>query len=115
MTRINQFRAPAAINDVTNGRSLRAASKIHQVERTYLRRRILGVRTREEYNETHQKLSKHQEGGLVRWIFVQGKLGYAPPHARFRAYAQRLLVNSGSTERLGKKWVTRFLKRYPEI
>ena len=100
---------------MTNGRSLRAASKIHQVERTYLRRRIEGVRTREDYNETLQKLSKHQEDGLSKWIVIQGKLGYAPPHARFRAYAQRLLINSGSTERLGKKWVTRFLDRHPEI
>lgn len=115
MTLAVQLRARRAIDDVTNGRSLRAASKIHQVERTYLRRRIEGVRTREDYNETLQKLSKHQEDGLSKWIVIQGKLGYAPPHARFRAYAQRLLINSGSTERLGKKWVTRFLDRHPEI
>ena len=73
------------------------------------------MRTREDYNETLQKLSKHQEDGLSKWIVIQGKLGYAPPHARLRAYAQRLLINSGSTERLGKKWVARFLDRHPEI
>ena len=69
MTLASQLRAQRAIEDVTNGRSIRAASKIHQVERTYLRRRIQGVRTREEYNEGRQKLSKHQEYGLARWIF----------------------------------------------
>ena len=59
MARSTQFRAQKAIDDVLDGRSIRGASKLHQIERTDLRRRILGVRTREEYNESLQKLSKH--------------------------------------------------------
>ena len=115
MTRAAKLRAIDAIKDHSNGRSLRSAARDHQVERTYCRRRIEGIPTREEYNEGLQKLSKQQEAGLAHWIAIQGRLGYAPPHARFRKYAQRMVINSGSTERLGAKWVTRFLKRNPAI
>ncbi|RYO92532.1 hypothetical protein DL764_008115 [Monosporascus ibericus] len=110
-----QLRAAKAIDEVTNGRSIRAASKLHQVERTYLRRRIEGIQTREEYNKSRQKVTDVLEDRLAKWIVTQGQLGYAPPHARFRAYAQRLLVKSGSRERLGKRWVTRFLQRHHEV
>ncbi|RYP74072.1 hypothetical protein DL771_003261 [Monosporascus sp. 5C6A] len=110
-----QLRAAKAIDEVADGRSIRAASKRYQVERTYLRRRIEGIQTREEYNKDRQKVSEVLEDRLAKWIVTQGQLGYAPPHARFRAYAQRLLVNSNSRERLGKKWVTRFLQRHHEI
>ncbi|RYP16164.1 hypothetical protein DL765_005301 [Monosporascus sp. GIB2] len=110
-----QLRASKALDEVANGRSIRAASKLHQVERTYLSRRIRGVQTREEYNESLLKVSKALEDKLAKWIVIQGQLGYAPPHARFRAYAQRLLLKSGSHERLGRKWVTRFLQRHHEV
>ncbi|RYP75175.1 hypothetical protein DL769_003867 [Monosporascus sp. CRB-8-3] len=71
---VAQLRTAKAIDDVANGRSIRASSKLHQ-----------------------------------------GQLRYAPPHARFRTYAQRLLIKSNSPERLGKKWVTRFLQRHRKV
>ncbi|RYO76737.1 hypothetical protein DL764_010281 [Monosporascus ibericus] len=110
-----QLRAAKASDEVANGRSIRAASKLHQVERTYLRRRIEGIQTQEEYNKSRQKVTDVLEDRLAKWIVTQGQLGYAPPHARFRAYAQRLLIKSGSRERLGKRWVTRFLQRHHEV
>lgn len=115
MSLATKSRARRALRDVERGKSIRQSSRDHDVERTYIRRRIDGVPTRKEADEAKQKLSKTQEASLARWIVVQGKLGYAPPHARFRAFAQQLLTNSGSTERLGNKWVTRFLGRHPEI
>ena len=66
MARSTQFRAQKAIDDVLDGRSIRGASKLYQIERTYLRRRILGVRIRKKYNESLQKLSKHQKNALSR-------------------------------------------------
>ncbi|RYP62975.1 hypothetical protein DL771_009502 [Monosporascus sp. 5C6A] len=110
-----QFRAAQAIDEVERGRSLRSASKGYQVDRRYITRRIEGVPTREEVNEAQQKLSRAQEEGLAHWVIVQGHLGYAPPHSRFRLYAQRILINNGNPERLGKGWVARFLRRHPEI
>ncbi|RYP19598.1 hypothetical protein DL766_008401 [Monosporascus sp. MC13-8B] len=59
-------------------------------------------------------LEQRQEATVIRDV-PHGKLGYVPPYARFRQYAQRVLTNSGSNERLGAKWVTRFLERNPEI
>ena len=115
MSLATKSRARRALRDVERGKSIRQSSRDHDVERTYIRRRIDGVPTRKEADEAKQKLSKTQEDSLARWVVVQGKLGYAPPHARFRAFAQQLLTNSGSTERLGNKWVTRFLGRHPEI
>ncbi|RYP57149.1 hypothetical protein DL771_011509 [Monosporascus sp. 5C6A] len=110
-----QFRAAQAIEEVKRGRSLRSASKGYQVDRLYITRRINGVRTKQEVDKARQKLSRVQEEALANWVIVQGHLGYAPPHSRFRLYAQRLLINNGSPERLGKGWVARFLRRYPEI
>ncbi|RYP37684.1 hypothetical protein DL766_001425 [Monosporascus sp. MC13-8B] len=92
-----QLGAAKAIDEVANGRSIRAASKLHQVERTYFRRRIEGIRTREERDEDRQKVPKVLEDHLAKWVVIQGQLG------------------SGSRERLGKKWVTRFLQRHHEI
>ncbi|RYO82061.1 hypothetical protein DL762_006793 [Monosporascus cannonballus] len=105
----------SAIDEVIRGRSLRLASKGYQVDRRYISRRIQGIRTKEEFDESRQKLSRVQEEVLAHWVIVQGQLGYAPPHSRFRLYAQRLLINNGSPERLGKGWVARFLRRHPEI
>ncbi|RYP61877.1 hypothetical protein DL771_009966 [Monosporascus sp. 5C6A] len=110
-----QFRAAQAIEEVSRGRSLRSASKGYDVDRRYITRRIEGVPTREEVNEAQQKLSRVQEEGLAYWVIVQGQLGYAPPHSRFRLYAQRLLIHNGNPQRLGKGWVTRFLRRNPDI
>ncbi|RYO96180.1 hypothetical protein DL765_011661 [Monosporascus sp. GIB2] len=110
-----QFRAAQAIDEVTRGRSLRSASKGYQVDKRYISRRIQGVRTKEKFDESRQKLSRVQEENLAHWVIVQGQLGYAPPHSRFRLYAQRLLINNGSPKRLGKGWVARFLRRHPEI
>lgn len=47
-----QLRAQKAIDDVTNKKSIRTASKIHQIKRTYLQRRIQSIKTRKKYNET---------------------------------------------------------------
>ena len=110
-----KYRTVQALRDQKRGKSVRSSAGDNGVERTYLRRRIKGIPTRAEVNESRQKLSKRQESLLAKWIIVQGKLGYAPPHTRFRTFAQRMLANSGSDEVLGKKWVTRFLERHPDI
>ncbi|RYP65642.1 hypothetical protein DL771_008194 [Monosporascus sp. 5C6A] len=110
-----QFRAAQAIEEVKRGRSLRSASKGYQVDRLYITCRINGIRTKQEVDEARQKLSRVQEEALANWVIVQSYLGYAPPHSRFRLYVQRLLINNGSPERLGKGWVARFLRRYFEI
>lgn len=115
MTLAQQHRAVKAIDEVANGRSILAASKAHQVERTYVRRRIEGIRTKQEESQRRQKVSDQMETSLAKWIVIQGNLGYAPPHARFRNFAQRLLINTGSSQVLGKKGVKRFLKRHPEV
>ena len=111
----SQFRAAAAIQDVENGRSLRQSSIYHQVPRNYITRRIQGLPTREDANEAHQKLSKDQETYLANWIITQGTLGYAPPHSRFRLFAQRLLIYNGGIQHFGKNWHTGFLTRNPSV
>ena len=115
MTLAAKHRTLKALREVKRGKSVASAAKNNDVERTYLRRRIEGIPTRQLSDEARQKLSKTQEARLSKWIILQGKLGYAPPHHRFRGFAQRVLANSGSTEQLGAKWVQRFLARHPEI
>ena len=101
MTLAAKHRTLKALREVKHGKSVASAAKNNDVERTYLRRRIKGIPTRQVSDEARQKLSKTQEARLSKWIILQGKLGYAPPNHRFRGFAQRVLANSGSTEQLG--------------
>ncbi|RYP02834.1 hypothetical protein DL765_010673 [Monosporascus sp. GIB2] len=116
MTEIStEKRAEHAILDINSGKSIRAASKDHDVNRTYLTRRILGIPTRAEANEKFQALSQVQEAHLASWAVTQASLGYAPPLHRFKGYAQRILAYNSHHQKLGKKWYTRFLNRNPSV
>ncbi|KAI1662682.1 hypothetical protein F4813DRAFT_341545 [Daldinia decipiens] len=96
-----QLRCAAAINDVLDGASLRQASKKHLISRHYLTDRILGRRTRDDYLEERQKLSKYQEKELADWAVTLSRIGHAPPLYRFRDIARRLLAHNHRPDTLG--------------
>lgn len=105
----------AAARAHRNGLSVRAAAIRHGVSRTTLRRHMDGGISRREASQKRQNLSPTTERFLVRWVKLQTKLGYAPPHSRFRLFAMRLSQASGGPQTLGTHWVRRFLRRYPEL
>ena len=104
-----------ALQDIAAGQSIRETARQYHISKDYLRRRLNGVDTRKEVNETRQSLSKSQEQQLVDWVLLQARLGWAPPHSRFRLFAQRIYIQSGGQNRLGKHWHVAFFRRHPEV
>ena len=84
-----------------DGLSMRAAAVSYGVSRTTLQRHINGGASRREASQKRQNLSPTTESFLVRWVKTQTKLGYAPPHSRFRLFAMRLSQASGGPQTLG--------------
>ncbi|KAJ3566248.1 hypothetical protein NPX13_g7210 [Xylaria arbuscula] len=105
----------AAVAAISNGVSLRKASREYGVPRTTLQDRIMGVRPKTIAYRDRQKLSVVQEDTLARWVTTQSSLGQHPDHQELRRYALEMLKAAGEPEQLGKRWVNRFLRRYPLI
>ena len=101
----------AAVDQVLKGQSIRSVAEQYHVSRTTIKRRIDGVTPKELAHSHRERLSPTLEKGLADWILTQGRLDWAPPHSRFRWFAQRLLINSGHSGVVGKHWHTKFLKR----
>jgi hypothetical protein len=62
-----------------------------------------------------QRLSLEQEDCLATWILRQESLNYALTHAQVRAIATGVLKRASDYQPLGKKWITHFLNRHPEL
>lgn len=105
-----------ALNDVLKGTSIREAALTHGISRDSVRRRFLGLKFKAKAQEHRQRLSPTLESKLAEWVLTQARLGWAPPHNRFRLFAQALVKASGGDEiPLGKHWHLRFFKRWPEV
>ena len=48
-------------------------------------------------------------------MLLQARLGWAPPHSRFRLFAIRIYRHSGGQKHLGKHWHLSFFRRHPEV
>ena len=111
----HERRLKEAIRAHRGGLSVRASAKRHAVSRSTLQRHLDGGQSIREAHMKQQSLSPRLEAELVRWILTQTKLGFAPPHLRFRMYALRISRASGGPQTLGVHWVRRFLGRHPEV
>lgn len=110
-----QLRTVRAIQQVEEGSPVASASRNNRIDRSYLKRRIKGVPTREEVDEGKQTLSSIQEAFLADWAIVQGRLGHAPRLTYFKTFAQGILNTNGARQALGRNWYARFLKRNPNV
>lgn len=108
-------RALRALDDVEDGMSVQGAAEKNDIDRCYLRRRILGTPTALQSYQVRQTLSVTQEAYLVRWALDQAAIGYAAPLKQFKHFAMRLLALEGMPQKLGRRWYERFLRRHPEI
>ena len=105
----------AALSEVTDGASIRSISKQYHISRHYLTRRFNLLPVKARAQEYRQVLTVELERELADWALTQSRLGWSPPHSRFRIYAQSLLEATGSDHRLGKRWHLRFFKRWPQL
>lgn len=103
----------SAVADVTNGKSLRLASREWGVPLSTIRNRYYGQENRATAAESQQRLSKVQEEHLTSWILAQEALGVPLTHGQIRQFVSRLLEVKGDYKDLGKRWMNGFLRRNP--
>lgn len=107
-----------AVEAVLEGVGQRKAALQWAVPRSSLRDRLLEKRSKAEYANDRQKVSKTCEDKVVEWIIKQEALGYAPSHHNVRYICTKLLQlqNRGEeTPKLGKHWISGFLQRNPLV
>lgn len=117
MTSFNEQKIQQALDDLDAQKfpSLRAVAKAHDIDHSTLTRRSKGGISKQEARSTQQLLSLHQENLLAQWILDLEAGGYAPGHAQIREMAALISKESGGPESVGVNWVSRFIKRHPEI
>ena len=54
-----------------------------------------------------------QEDHLSTWILAQEALGVPLTHGQIKQFANRVLKTKGDHQKLGKRWIERFLRRHP--
>jgi 4-hydroxybenzoate polyprenyltransferase len=104
-----------ALQQIHDGRSIRAVAKEWAIPKTTLIQRRNGTQPRADAWVHLQKLSKAQEERLTEWILTQVDLACPPTHAQIKELAQRILLARGDTTTIGKRWLTRFLDRNPVL
>ncbi|KAJ3484616.1 hypothetical protein NLI96_g5517 [Meripilus lineatus] len=90
--------------------SIRQAAALRQVPRTTLQDRFNGRDTRRESHTKEQKVSPAQEDVLVVWLKIMGRRGIPLTRTTLQEYASEI-----SQVHIGDSWVTRFLRRHPDI
>jgi hypothetical protein len=104
-----------ALDDIRCGVSARMAAQRWGVPRSTIFSRSNGCQSRKQGAEALQRLSQYQERQLCEWARIQDSLGLAASHSQLKEFAQRILATQGDHEPLGKRWITGFLRRNPEI
>ncbi|EED16659.1 conserved hypothetical protein [Talaromyces stipitatus ATCC 10500] len=105
-----------AISDLKNGRirSIREAARIYTIPRTTLQDRMNGIQYRQITRANHHKLTQSEEDSLVKWVLDLNKRGLPPRHSLVREMVNYLLLQRDKPQ-VGKNWITRLIKRCPEI
>jgi hypothetical protein len=105
-----------AILDIRNNHfSIRQAAQKWGVPRSTISSRLGGQIAVADQIQPNQLLTRNQEAKLVSWILRQESIGYAPSHSQIRACVLALQKQQGSVQKVGRKWVSKFIGRYPEL
>ncbi|KAM3441273.1 hypothetical protein MY4824_001724 [Beauveria thailandica] len=104
-----------ALDLLKSGLSLDKASKLAGVPKSTVYNRKKGRGSAKQAFEKKQKLSAEWERSLVSYVAEQSQLGQTPTHQQIKAVAESYLASSGQATTLGKNWLSRFIKRHPEI
>jgi hypothetical protein len=109
--------------------SIRRAAEKYGVSRSTVQTRMKGVKTRAESQAKHQTLTPDEEGEIVRWIEKLDDMAIPPRATHVIRMVEAILFkrpsNSESAVKvaknkrpkglIGKRWITRFLDRHPEL
>lgn len=111
----NEALLDEAIAAVKNGLSQRAAAKQYGVTQSTLSRRMRGTTSKRESKITSQRLSPAQEKFLCDWILNEESAGRAPNRRQVVRFATSIVKGGGDNDKLGARWLDRFLMRNPTI
>lgn len=101
----------AAIQAIEHDKfSVKKAAEVFSVPRTTLRNRIKGVLTRKDAQDKKRILSSDIEDVLVDWICFKGRIGRPVQRREIRPKVKQLTGRLPSLS-----WVSRFLRRHPEL
>ncbi|KAI1003419.1 hypothetical protein K3495_g4787 [Podosphaera aphanis] len=95
--------------------SIRAAAEFYGIPESTFRHRQRGGENHEDGHEPPQRLSNQQEEHLAKWILRLDFGGYPPSHAHAREMAVQILKLNSDHALLGKKWLSNFMQRNPEV
>lgn len=104
-----------AISEVRNGLSQRAAAKKYGVPQSTISDRMRGTPSLRAAKIPQQRLSPAQESFLCKWILNEEKAGRAPNRRQVSGIATSILKRGGDNDKLGARWIDRFLARNPDI
>jgi hypothetical protein len=117
---LNEGRLALATTALQRDKKLRVnrASILYQTPRSTLRGRLAGSLPQAAANAQKRKLYSTEEQSLVQWILDLDRRGFPPQIIDVRRMADSLLAARGQEpppQSVGQKWVSRFIKRQPEL
>jgi hypothetical protein len=98
--------------------SQRKVAKLYNIPRSTLQGRVNGSLPQAAANAQKRKLYPTEEQSLVQWILDLDQRGFPPYIIDVRRMADNLLAARGQEpppQSVGQKWVSRFIKRQPEL
>jgi DDE superfamily endonuclease/Tc5 transposase-like DNA-binding protein len=109
-----ETRIRRAIESYQQGRypSLTAAAKALEVPPSTVRHRAAGRKPADETTTSRLALDVKEEKALLDWVFQLHRLGVPARPSRLREMSEHIRQKLPP---LGKNWVSRFIKRHPEI
>src|SRR6266496_4724977 len=123
-----EARVIKALAGIQNGtyKSLGDAAKQLNVSRSTLCDRMNQTKSRAQARQDMQNLTPAEEKALVRWITQVARTGFPARHSTVREMAEAIRLRRVSEinacnaelisyEPLGKNWVSRFVKRHPQL
>ncbi|KAI0388952.1 hypothetical protein F5Y17DRAFT_165799 [Xylariaceae sp. FL0594] len=110
-----ETRLMTAIASVRNGMTQRCAAREYNVPQSTLSRRLNGGLTRSEAREADRTLGPGSEEIIVKTLLEHGK-ERTYRQWEVKQLAERILREQGRGDvHIGKHWVSRFMKRHPEL
>ena len=95
-------------------KTLKGAARAAGVSYSTLRGRLRGATTRSKARQEQQLISPEQEKVLEEYCLKLDSWGFPLKVSYLRSYAKAFL-NNEKNSKLGDHWVTRFLKRHPDL
>lgn len=104
-----------AVDAVKGGKSIKSSSLEFKVPASTLKKRVKGIAFNDQAHSHRQSLSTKDEKYLAQWVLSQSSIGPYLTYQTLITCAEGIFLRNGSEKKLGKGWITGFLKRNPLV